>query len=54
MNKLYTRLQQLTKALANQNLTEDERYSIEDEIADIEFELEEQENEKYNNYDSEE
>ncbi len=53
MSKLYNRLRQLSKELESVK-TDEEREEIEDEIANIEFEIEEEENAKYNDYGSDE
>lgn len=46
--KLFQRIQQLSLALNNPELTDDERDDIEGEIADLEYELEQLEKDHFN------
>lgn len=47
MNKTLQRIRELSLALNNPHLTEDEKDAIEDEILDLEDELEDQDNDHY-------
>lgn len=51
MSRLYSKLGQLQRELLKPNLTEDERQEIEDEIEEIEYQLELEESNKYDDSD---
>ncbi len=53
MSRLYSRLGKLQRDLMNRDLSEEDRETIEDEIADLEDEIEQEDSEKYTTYDDE-